>query len=199
MGDSRETLLLVEAERLATEAERMLQQLPLGARSGGWMADSKDIAANLIRGYLASGTEEGLANANEVLARISQRRFLTCWKEIAAYLGCGVRTAQRMERNIGLPVRRPNGSDYRIVLAFSDEVDAWRLSLTRVSPAETFLIFDCSLEEDIAKLKSMVRDRALNGNARAIVITFSDQPRAHKRLKSDIRSFPPHPKSAKAS
>ena len=32
---------------------------------------------------------------------------LSCWKDIARYLGKGVRTVQRWERDFGLPVRRP--------------------------------------------------------------------------------------------
>ncbi len=35
---------------------------------------------------------------------------LSCWKDIARYLGKGVRTVQRWEREFGLPVRRPNGA-----------------------------------------------------------------------------------------
>jgi hypothetical protein len=31
----------------------------------------------------------------------------TSWKEIAKYLGKGVRTAQRWEHEAGLPIRRP--------------------------------------------------------------------------------------------
>jgi hypothetical protein len=50
---------------------------------------------------------------------------LTCWKEIAEYLHKGVRTVQRYERQMGLPVRRPHGQQGGVVLAFSDEVDAW--------------------------------------------------------------------------
>ena len=34
---------------------------------------------------------------------------LSSWKDIARYMGKGVRTVQRWERHLGLPVRRPNG------------------------------------------------------------------------------------------
>jgi Tfp pilus assembly protein PilF len=49
---------------------------------------------------------------------------LDSWKEIAAYLKRGVRTAQRWERKAGLPVRHI-GSDGRTVFAFRSELDAW--------------------------------------------------------------------------
>jgi hypothetical protein len=53
---------------------------------------------------------------------------LTCWKEIAQYLHKGVRTVQRYEQQMGLPVRRPQGRGNGVVLAFSDEIDVWMRS-----------------------------------------------------------------------
>jgi transcriptional regulator with XRE-family HTH domain len=51
---------------------------------------------------------------------------LTAWKEIARYMGKGVRTVQRWESDFGLPVRRPSGSkSKRAVLAFGSDLDAW--------------------------------------------------------------------------
>ena len=47
------------------------------------------------------------------------------WKEIAGYLGKGVRTVQRYERHMGLPVRRPAGKSQSSVLATRAELDAW--------------------------------------------------------------------------
>jgi hypothetical protein len=51
--------------------------------------------------------------------------LLTSWKEIATYLGKGVRTVQRWEQQFGLPVRRPNEKIKGIVHATTDELDAW--------------------------------------------------------------------------
>jgi hypothetical protein len=51
--------------------------------------------------------------------------ILNSWKQIAAYLGRGVRTVQRWERNFGLPVHRPIGHDRSAVVAVIDEVNAW--------------------------------------------------------------------------
>lgn len=51
---------------------------------------------------------------------------LTCWKEIAQYMGKGVRTVQRWEQEFGLPVRRPLGRDHKsAVLATKQDLDAW--------------------------------------------------------------------------
>src|SRR5512146_2301894 len=52
-------------------------------------------------------------------------RVLSSWKEIAAYLGKGVRTVQRWERELNLPVRRPLEHNKRIVSAVPAELDAW--------------------------------------------------------------------------
>jgi hypothetical protein len=50
---------------------------------------------------------------------------LNSWKEIATYLGRGVRTVQRWERELGLPIRRPRGKDRSAVMAFQHELDDW--------------------------------------------------------------------------
>jgi CRISPR/Cas system-associated endoribonuclease Cas2 len=50
--------------------------------------------------------------------------ILNGWKDISNYLGKGVRTAQRYEREAGLPVRRPSGGSGS-VLATKAELDAW--------------------------------------------------------------------------
>lgn len=56
---------------------------------------------------------------------MSDRRVLNSWKEIAQYVGRGVRTIQRYERNLSFPVRRVAGRARTSVMAFSDEIDAW--------------------------------------------------------------------------
>jgi hypothetical protein len=58
------------------------------------------------------------------------------WKEIAAYLGRGVRTAQRWERDLGLPVRRLDTGGAEVVYAFRTELDAWLLSQSRGGTSE---------------------------------------------------------------
>ena len=50
---------------------------------------------------------------------------LGSWKEIAGYMGKGVRTVQRWERHSGLPVHRPSESSKGVVLAFPAELDKW--------------------------------------------------------------------------
>jgi hypothetical protein len=56
---------------------------------------------------------------------MSQTPVLTSWKEIAAYLGKGVRTVQRWEGELQLPVRRPYGVEKHVVIALPEELDRW--------------------------------------------------------------------------
>ena len=61
--------------------------------------------------------------------------IVNSWKEIANYLGRGVRTAQRWEHDLGMPVHRPKGKERGAVLAFPEELDKW-LQQTPVRSAE---------------------------------------------------------------
>lgn len=54
-----------------------------------------------------------------------QSNVLSGWKNIANYLGKGVRTAQRYEQAFQLPVRRPAGGPRGIVMASCLELDDW--------------------------------------------------------------------------
>lgn len=51
---------------------------------------------------------------------------LNGWKEIAAHLGKAVRTAQRWEQELGMPVRRIPTPGGEIVYARSSEIDEWK-------------------------------------------------------------------------
>lgn len=64
--------------------------------------------------------------------------LLTSWKEIATYLGKGVRTVQRWEQQFGLPVRRPNEKIKGIVHATTNELDSWLASQWSQRPREFF-------------------------------------------------------------
>jgi hypothetical protein len=59
------------------------------------------------------------------------RKILNGWKEVSNYIERGVRTAQRWEALLGMPVHRPALKDRSAVVAFSDELDRW---LARTAP-----------------------------------------------------------------
>ncbi len=50
---------------------------------------------------------------------------LSSWKDVAAHLGKSVRTVQRWEAELGLPIHRPNKRQQRIILAYPDELKQW--------------------------------------------------------------------------
>lgn len=61
---------------------------------------------------------------------------LNGWKEIAAYLGKSVRSVQRWEATLGLPVHRIRTPDGQIVYSERQEIDDWRRRLDSHPVAE---------------------------------------------------------------
>lgn len=51
--------------------------------------------------------------------------ILNSWKEIAIYLSRGVRTVQRWEAELKMPVRRPRGKGRSAVVAMRSELESW--------------------------------------------------------------------------
>ncbi len=66
----------------------------------------------------------------------ANRDRLTGWKEIAAHLGKGVRTVQRWERELGLPVHRIKASAGEILFASAAEIDRWQRNREDAARAE---------------------------------------------------------------
>jgi hypothetical protein len=78
--------------------------------------------AKILRSIMVLAAENQM-NASE------DSTVLSSWKDIARYLGKGVRTVQRWERHLGLPVRRPNGALQKsAVVLYRGDVDAWLAS-----------------------------------------------------------------------
>jgi hypothetical protein len=97
----------------------------------------------------------------------------TCWKEIAAHLGKGVRTVQRWERQFGLPVQRPNAHCKGIVRASREELDKWMQTEWSRRAMDT-------RKPDLAKLregpivKSITNLRNLRESNRELLKEFKD-------------------------
>jgi hypothetical protein len=119
--------------------------------------------------------------------------FLTGWKEIANYLGKGVRTVQRYERELRLPVRRPAGQTRGSVIATKAEIDAWvaaspireafYLPRTITNSAETIW---ASIESGTAEMQRL-RDqmRALRVELRSTLATLRTSVQGlHGRLRA---------------
>jgi hypothetical protein len=87
--------------------------------------------------------------------------ILTSWKEIGQYLGKGVRTAQRWERECALPVRRRENHARHAVLAIPEELDEWVRSRTRgpTGPAAESLRREMAvLREETIELRRRVEE-----------------------------------------
>ena len=56
---------------------------------------------------------------------------LSSWKEIASYMSQAVRTVQRWEAYLGLPVHRPQGEARSRVIAFPMELNQWLAATPR--------------------------------------------------------------------
>lgn len=52
-------------------------------------------------------------------------RMLSSWKEIAQFFGKGVRTVQRWEKTLDLPIHRPPGAPSNVVLAKESDLEEW--------------------------------------------------------------------------
>jgi phage terminase Nu1 subunit (DNA packaging protein) len=91
---------------------------------------------------------------------------LTSWKQIAAHLGKGVRTVQRWERDLGLPVRRRGGQ--QSIVAFPTELNEWfqerfstRCGQTTESEVESLRIELKTLRQQLAAAMQAVGDLEL--------------------------------------
>ena len=51
--------------------------------------------------------------------------MLSSWKEIAQFFGKGVRTVQRWEKTLDLPIHRPPGAPSNVVLAKESDLEEW--------------------------------------------------------------------------
>src|SRR5437667_7243986 len=81
---------------------------------------------------------------------LSTTDILNGWKEIAAYLGKSVRSVQRWERDLALPIHRITTADGgQIVYSSRTEIDVWRTGL------------------DAPSARQIDRDRASDAETRA--------------------------------
>src|SRR5437588_633610 len=67
----------------------------------------------------------GVTVISVLSVRTPMAAVLGSWKEIASFLGKGVRTVQRWERDLSLPIHRPPGRGQGVVIAFPVELSDW--------------------------------------------------------------------------
>jgi len=135
---------------------------------------------------------------------------LHTWKEIAGYLDCGVRTVQRWEAQLALPVRRADKKNGSHVLAMRSEIDEWlksTFSALRVNGSrpttgdhlERKISRQIRLDPEISEL--ILRTKAIRRNIvelqRALSVVEGELEAAinrlarsgASRLQADIRSI----------
>lgn len=79
-------------------------------------------SAGVDENAVPSASEDG-DGSNEKNKQVAG--MLSTWKDISAYLGRGVRTVQRWENNLGLPVHRIGTGNRPPVFAFEHEIEEW--------------------------------------------------------------------------
>lgn len=97
-------------------------------------------------------------------------RPLTSWKEIAQYLGKGVRTVQRWERTFGLPVRRPAAHSKGIVFALAEDLDSWLQQQHEQRNA--------NLNHEIERLRAALSEAAAENQALRAQLGLSSKPQS---------------------
>lgn len=115
-------------------------------------------------------------------------RYLTGWKEIATYLGRGVRTVQRYERQIGLPVHRPAGKSIAAVIATKAELDAWVMAdSTRADRRGTPAALNARLNRVAADFLRIDSEIALTFSG--LALTANDPEKRSRRVQTARRAY----------
>jgi hypothetical protein len=155
-----------------------------GNESGAGLMDATALHANII----GEGKNGTISEATRSAPDLGQPRYslprngavLSSWKEIATYLGRGVRTVQRWERNADLPVQRPNGANRGPVLAIPGELDRW---ISRSSPHPNSTNGEYTTESLAARLTDLARALLAEGE-RLLLLSQQQSPEAHKVIAS---------------
>ncbi len=92
--------------------------------------------------------------------------MLSSWKEIAHFFGKGVRTVQRWEKTLDLPIHRPPGAPSNVVLARTSDLEEWmhRGPVSRAvseeaaapAPIQAEILALADLEREVGYLLSVV-------------------------------------------
>lgn len=122
-------------------------------------------------------------------------KFISGWKEIAEYLGKGVRTVQRYEREMGLPIHRSTGKSAASVTAIGTELDNWvgtphvhvpSLARRRALKSQTnmlranFLQIDSEIALTFSNLSSTASDPAKKRRTAQVARKAYDAPLFHQ-------------------
>jgi len=118
------------------------------------------------------------------------RQILNGWKQISDHIERGVRTAQRWESMLGMPVHRPALKDGSVVVAFSDELERW-LRRTPPDTREKCVAIQDEEQSNESLLRVLEKMSTLVRQSRELIrqMRVSQQPRRirRKRIASKTR------------
>lgn len=116
---------------------------------------------------------------------LADGKLLTSWKEIAAFLGKGVRTVQRWETTLGLPIIRPEGALRNVVLARCEDLEAWvQKGRTSQPQPDTWL-----KKDEEAKLRLGAGLKELRRTVKEIKGLVQDVAISRAMLREEVRRF----------
>ncbi len=106
---------------------------------------------------------------------------LNSWKEIAEFMGRTVRTVQRWERNLQLPVQRPRGDRKNVVFARPVELRRW-MDGRGVSDPERVHVIRANLQRMHALCLAMTKQTEI---LKERATGLADELRAIQRRRTD--------------
>jgi hypothetical protein len=126
--------------------------------------------------------------------------ILSGWKDIANYLGKGIRTVQRYEGELRLPVRRPAGRSRGSVVATKEEIDSWiaaspirersKAGVTDTGPVLSVETMKKRIEE-MVQLRNEMRELRVGLHDSLSVLSESLRS-LRAQMKRDEGGSPPH-------
>jgi hypothetical protein len=112
--------------------------------------------------------------------------ILNSWKEICVFLNCGVRTAQRWERDCGLPVRRVRTGGRGPVFAFATEIQAWLHGRKSKIPLESSSPSSDGIVHTPLNTDALAHQRDLRATMRALLRVQSQKMTALAHSLDDM-------------
>jgi hypothetical protein len=100
-------------------------------------------------------------------------KMLSSWKEIAHFFGKGVRTVQRWEKTLDLPIHRPPGAPSNVVLARTSDLEEW-MHRGPVSRAELDGPMVSANAEAITSLAGLEREIAYLAEIVGVAVPVAD-------------------------
>lgn len=116
-------------------------------------------------------------------------KMLSSWKEIALFFGKGVRTVQRWEKTLDLPIHRPPGAPSNVVLARTSDLEEWMHRGPSVRKNGAHPINDGKLMSQIAELERDVRELEQHFGLPVKAIATENSEDASLRLKAVTESL----------